>query len=218
MPESSNKVIASGRTDAMVSVNHTFVEFFTTKEIKNPSQFLKEYNANLPADIRILSIQKTDENFNIIQSDKIKEYHYYFSYGEKIHPYSSAFMCNIIEDMDIEMIKKGAKEFEGKHDFYSYTFRPNVETNTNGEILSFEVVENTELTASFFPKESYVAKIKGRGFKRNQIRLMMGMLFQLGQNQWSWKEFLETLDGQNRIKLTYIAPASGLQLHKVEIE
>lgn len=218
LPQSANKVLASGRTDAKVSVNHTYIEIFTTEEIEDLVLFLKEFNRNLPADIKAISIEPTTQEFNIIQSRKIKEYHYYFSFGEKFHPYCAAFMCNILEDLDLALMEKAALLFEGEKDFYTYTFRPSQDTQTTGEVLSCSLMKNTELTASFFPEVSYVVKIKGIGFKRNQIRLMMGMLIELGKKEKSWDEFLQTLDGNNKIKLTYIAPASGLHLHKVEFQ
>lgn len=217
LPDTASKVLASGRTDAKVSVNHTYVEVFTDKKIDNLAFFLNDFNNNLPADVKALSVVPTTAQFNIIQSEKVKEYHYYFAYGEKFHPYCAAFMCNILNDLDIEMMQKAAALFVGEKDFYSYTFRPNPETQTVGEVLSCELIENTELTASFFPEKSYVVKIRGIGFKRNQIRLMMGMLFELGQRQKTWEEFLLTLDGGNRIKLSYNAPASGLQLYDVQL-
>src|SRR5690554_339088 len=216
LPNSKNKVLASGRTDAMVSVNHTFVEIFTTQEIVDLDDFLGLFNQNLPADIRALSIQETNKDFNIIQSPKIKEYHYYFSFGDKFHPYCAAFMCNIQDELDISLMQKAARLFEGEKDFYSYTFRPNPETKTVGHVIACELIENTELKASFFPEKSYVVKFKGLGFKRNQIRLMMGALFELGKHELSWDEFLTTLDGKNKITLTYVAPASGLHLDNVE--
>lgn len=216
LPETASKVLASGRTDAKVSVNHTFIEVFTDKKIEGFEEFLKEFNVNLPADIKALSIEETNAQFNIIQSPKVKEYHYYFAYGEKFHPFCAAFMCNILADLDIEVMQKAAQLFVGERDFYSYTFRPTPTTQTIGEVLSCEIIENTEFTASFFPERSYVMKIKGIGFKRNQIRLMMGMLIELGKHEKSWEEFLETLDGGNRIKLIYNAPPSGLQLYKAD--
>ncbi|WP_107039044.1 tRNA pseudouridine synthase A [Brumimicrobium mesophilum] len=217
LPDTASKVLASGRTDAKVSVNQTYIEIFTDKEIEDLDFFFEDFNTNLPADVKALSVVPTTPEFNIIQSDKVKEYHYYFAFGEKFHPYCAAFMCNILQDLDIEIMQKAARLFEGKKDFYSYTFRPNPETKTNGEVLSCELTENTELTASFFPEKSYLVKVKGIGFKRNQIRLMMGMLFELGQGLKTWEEFLETLDGANKVKLSYNAPASGLQLHDVEL-
>jgi len=218
LPEHSSKVLAAGRTDAKVSVNHTFIEVFTTKKIENLVFFLKEFNLNLPADVKALTIQPTDAKFNIIQSPKVKEYHYYFAYGEKFHPYCAAFMCNILADLDIELMQKAAPYFIGERDFYSYTFRPTPTTQTRGEILSCEIIENKVLTASFFPEKSYVMKVKGVGFKRNQIRLMMGMLIELGKGEKTWDEFLSTLNGENKIKLIYNAPASGLHLNTVEFQ
>lgn len=218
LPDSANKVLAAGRTDAMVSVNHTYIEIFTTQNIEDSSMFLSTFNLNLPADIRALSIDETDRHFNIIQSEKIKEYHYYFAHGEKFHPYCAAFMCNIIAELNIPLMQKAAKLFEGKKDFYSYTFRPNPATNTVAEVLSCELVENTELHASFFPEKSYLVKFRGEGFKRNQIRLMMGALLELGQDKMTWDDFIRTLDGENKIKLSYVAPASGLHLFSSQLK
>lgn len=215
-PKAANKVLASGRTDAKVSVNKTYIEVFTDQEIEDLFFFIEDFNRNLPPDVRALSIVPTTKEFNIIQSDKIKEYHYYFSFGEKFHPYCAAFMCNIIEVLDIEIMKKAAPLFEGKKDFYSYTYKPNPETQTTGEVLSCTLMENTVFKASFFPQKSYVIKVKGKGFKRNQIRLMVGMLFELGKGNKTWDEFIQTLDGRNRMKLIYIAPPSGLHLDDVE--
>lgn len=215
LPENPSKVLATGRTDAKVSVNQTYIEVFTENKIPNEQEFLLDFNRNLPADIRALSIEKTNAQFNIIQSKKIKEYHYYFAFGEKFHPFCAALMCHINGDLDLDVMKQAAALFKGEKDFYSYTFRPTPTTQTTAEVLSCELVENKELTASFFPEKSYVLKVKGIGFKRNQIRLMMGALIWLGQHKMSWEEFNRTLEGNNRIKLTYNAPASGLQLYGV---
>jgi len=216
LPNAKTKVMACGRTDAMVSAEQTYIELFSDQKLPNLNVFLGTFNYNLPADIRALNINEVDKNFNIIQDSKVKEYHYYFAFGSKFHPFSAALMCHVKSDLDIEIMTKAAKSFEGKKDFYSYTFRPKTLTQTTAEILSCQLQENTELTASFFPETSYVLKVKGTGFKRNQIRLMMGMLFDLGQDKVSYDYFLKTLDGQQKIKLEHIAPASGLILHKVE--
>lgn len=211
------KVLASGRTDAKVSANQTVIELYTYIETVNLSVLLGTLNYNLPADIRVLKIKPTNEHFNIIQHPKIKTYNYYFSFGEKFHPFCSAFMCHIDGDLNIALMKQAAKMFEGSKDFYSYTYLPNKTTNTQSEIMSALIENNNELTASFFPKYSYVFKVKGQGFKRNQIRLMMGALIDIGKGKMSLDRFSETLNGSNRIKLEHIAPASGLILDKVEI-
>lgn len=216
LPDTKAKVIACGRTDAKVSAHKTYIELFSDVELPNLDVFLGTFNHNLPADIRALSIEPVDKEFNIIQDPKVKEYHYYFAFGEKMHPFSAALMCMVQGDLDIELMQKAATAFIGQRDFYSYTFRPKAKTKTEANIIASNLVLNTELTASFFPKTSYVLKVKGTGFKRNQIRLMMGMLIDLGKHKVSYDFFLNTLNGHKKIKLEHIAPASGLVLYNVK--
>jgi tRNA pseudouridine38-40 synthase len=212
------KVLAAGRTDAMVSANQTYIELFVYEDELDLETFLDQFNKNLPQDIRALSIEETTADFNIIQHPKIKEYLYFFCLKEKMHPFCAPFMVNFQEDLDIELMKLGARLFEGEHDFYSFTFRPNPETKTEGNIERCELRENDIYTASFFPSQSFVLKVVGEGFKRQQIRLMMGALIDLGRHKMSLEELEKTIDGSHKIKLEHIAQASGLILNKVSLK
>jgi len=214
----SFKIIAAGRTDAKVSVNQTYIELFVDNEPLNKEEFFKLFNQNLPPDIRALSITETDKNFNIIQHPKVKEYLYFFAFGEKFHPFCAPFMVFIKEDLDIDVMQKGAKLFEGEHNFWSYAFRPNPATQTQGIIDFCELMENDIYSANFFPKKSYVLKVKGKGFKRHQIRLMMGVLIDLGRGDVTLEFVKSTLNAENRIKLEHIAQPSGLILNSVKLD
>mgnify|MGYP006283913207 CR=1 FL=1 len=216
LPDNKAKVLICSRTDAKVSANQTYLELFCDRQFPNLEVFLGTLNFNLPSDIKALSIKEVDKTFNIINDTKSKIYHYYFSFGVKIHPFAAAVMTNINFNLDIELMKKAALKFKGKKDFYSYTFRPTENTTTIAEIFECSIEENTKLTASFFPNTSYVLKVKGKGFKRQQIRLMMGMLIDLGKHDKTFDFFLKTLDGSQKIKLEHVAPASGLILQNVD--
>ena len=211
LPNIRTKVIAAGRTDAMVSVNKTFVELFVY-EADLSADFFELLNINLPADIRALSIKRVDEKFNIIQHPKLKEYAYFFTFPEKMHPFCAPFITNIQEDLNLDLMQEGARLFEGEHDFYSYAFRPKPTTKTLGKIDTCKIEINTQYSANFFPEKSYVLRVKASGFKRNQIRLMMGALIDLGKDKIDLNFLSKTLDGKQKIKLEHIAPASGLQL------
>lgn len=212
------KIIAAGRTDAMVSVNQTYAELFIYEDELDLDTFFELFNKNLPQDIRCLSIEETTADFNIIQHPKSKEYLYFFCIKEKMHPFCAPFMVNLQEDLDLDLMKAGARLFEGKHDFYSFTFRPNPETQTKGHIEVCELSENSIYTANFFPETSYVLKVVGEGFKRQQIRLMMGALIDLGRHKISLNDLGKMIDGRNKIKLEHIAQASGLILNKVRLK
>jgi len=209
------KLLASGRTDAKVSANKAYFELFLDGDPIIMDEFFPLLNENLPADIRALGIQEVDEKFNVIVAPKGKEYLYLFSFGSKNHPFAAPYMTGISKDLDIDSMKQGAKLFEGTHDFKNYAFRPNPETKTIGRIETSEIIENTIYTANFFPENSYVLRILGKGFKRHQIRLMMGALFDLGEGKIDLDFIAQTLNPDKTFKLERIAPASGLILNNV---
>ncbi|TPV31495.1 tRNA pseudouridine(38-40) synthase TruA [Paucihalobacter ruber] len=212
------KSLTSSRTDAMVSANESAFELFTFEEINNLDEFLIWFNHNLPQDIRVLSIKPVDEKFNIIQNSKIKEYHYVFSEGQKNHPFCAPILTTILEPLDIEIMKQGAKLFQGTHYLKSYCYKPTDHGEYNRTILESTITENTVYKANFFPKTSYIFKVKGKGFMRNQIRLMMGVLIKLGRGEVDLTFIENSLKPDFDCKIDYIAPASGLILNHVNFD
>ncbi len=212
------KSLGSGRTDAMVSAECAAFELFLEEPIEDLIAFLELFNHNLPQDIRAINIKEVDKKFNIIKHSKIKEYIYLFTYKEKCHPFCAPIMTTILEDLDIEMMKQGAKLFEGEHYFKSYCFRATDHGIYTRDILTCELVENTIYTANYFPEKSYILRVRGKGFMRNQIRLMMGTLIDLGKGNISLDDIKNSLLPENMIKMNYIAPASGLILNNIEFD
>lgn len=208
------KILAAGRTDARVSANHTAIELFIG-EPQNPETLLEALNNNFPGDVRALSVEETDRHFNIIQNPKIKEYIYLFSHGEKNHPFCAPFMVYMPEQLDVERMKEGAKLFEGFHDFRNYCYKPNAETKTEREVMLSEIRENDLYKASFFPEQSFIYHVHGKGFLRHQVRLMMGALFSLGKGTVSPDDIRRSLTGDPQQSVAHMAPQYGLMLHKI---
>jgi len=212
------KTLGSGRTDAMVSANETAFELFVYEKIEDEIAFLALFNHNLPQDLRALAIEEVDAEFNIIQHSKIKEYVYLFTYGQKCHPFCAPLMTTILDDLDINTMKQGAKLFEGTHNFKPYCFRATDKGLYIRTIESCELVENTLFTANFFPENTFTLIIKGKGFGRNQIRLMMGTLIELGRGDVDLEYIENSLKPESDMIMSFVAPASGLILNSVEFE
>lgn len=212
------KTLGVGRTDSKVSASqYGFQLFLNSKTLEE--NFLEVLNYNLPPDINAISIKNVSSDFNIIHSSKFKEYHYYFSFGQKNHPFAAPFMVGLNEHLDIDLMKIGANLFEGEHYFHKYCTKPSENTVFKRVIDSCEIVENTILQANFFPNKSYVLKVRGKGFLRYQIRLMMGTLFELGRGHIDLGYIEKSLQEDNdRGYMREIAPASGLQLYDVVFE
>ena len=212
------KTLAAGRTDAMVSANASAFELFLYEPIEDVNVFLNLFNHNLPQDIRALDIQEVDAKFNIIQHSKIKEYIYLFTHGEKCHPFCSPILTTILDVLDIDKMKEGAKLFQGVHNFKTYCYKASDEGLYQREIITSELIENTIYTANFFPEKTYMLRIEGKGFGRNQIRLMMGALIKLGRDEITLDFIQSSLLPESNEVMDYIAPASGLILNNIEFE
>jgi tRNA pseudouridine38-40 synthase len=210
------KTLGAGRTDAKVSANEYLLELYINDQ-HDVSELLNKLNVSLPPDIKALEVREVDEKFNIMGAPKIKEYIYLFTYAEKPHPFSAPYMVFFDTKLDLELMKQGARLFNGRHHFQHYCYKPSKETIFEREIKSCEILENDIYTANFFPEKSWVLKVRGQGFLRHQIRLMMGTLINLGSNKMTLEELEESLNGKEVNGLGTIAPSSGLILNRVEL-
>lgn len=212
------KSLAVGRTDAMVSANETAFELFTEEPISDLDAFLDQFNYYLPQDVRALSMREVDRNFNVIKNAKLKEYVYLFAHGQKSHPFCAPIMTTFRDVLDIELMKKGAKLYEGTHNFKAFCSRVSEKGLYTRTVLSCDLIENDMFDANFFPKESFLFKVKAEGFGYNQIRGMMGALVKLGKYDFTLDDIAKSLLPGSTEVMEYIAPASGLILNTVEFE
>jgi tRNA pseudouridine38-40 synthase len=211
------KTMGASRTDSMVSANESYCKLTTESEV-DPEFVFKQLNKNLPADIKAISVETSTREFRIINDSKSKTYHYYFSNIEKAHPFSAPYITNFSDELDIEIMKKAAKVFEGQHNFSRYCFRPTPTKQYIRTINSSEIKLNTQITASFFPEKTYVFEVRSSGFLRNQIRLMMGALVMVGSGQMTLEQLEESLVGEEFKLVSFIAPASGLMLKELTLQ
>lgn len=211
------KTLGGSRTDAKVSAGHFVLELFIDHDLEEGT-FLEDLNYNFPPDIKALDMEEVDAAFNIIQSDKIKEYIYLFAFGEKPHPFSAPLVVTFPEKLDLELMVQSAPYFEGEHDFRNYCTKPSEGTRFVREVLHSRISSNTHYQASFFPKETWCYTVRGKGFLRNQIRHMMGQLVELGRGNIDLEQFKLSIDAPDGKPFKTIAPASGLILHSIEFQ
>lgn len=212
------KTLAVGRTDAMVSANETAFELFMEESISDFDVFLEQFNYYLPQDVRALSMTEVDKSFNVIQNAKLKEYVYLFAHGQKSHPFCASILTTFRDVLDIELMTLGAKLFEGTHNFKPFCSKVSENGLYTRTVVSCNLIENTSISASFFPKESYMLQVRGEGFGYNQIRTMMGALVKLGKHEINLDYISKSLQPESKEVIDYIAPASGLILNKVEFD
>ncbi|MEQ9230870.1 MAG: tRNA pseudouridine(38-40) synthase TruA [Cyclobacteriaceae bacterium] len=211
------RTLGCGRTDAKVSANDYAFELFLN-EPALPEQLLHRLNKNLPSDIRAKSVEEVSAEFNIIQSPKCKEYRYYFSSGEKSHPFNAPLIRDFGKQLDVDQMKAAALVFNGTHNFKRYVSKPSEDTVFEREVLHSSIEQNDHLFGSFSPPTSYFFRVISKGFMRYQVRLMMGALVEVGRGSWSLEDLKESLSNPNGDQIKHVAPSSGLVLYRVEFE
>jgi len=210
-------ILGASRTDAGVSCNRGAFEVFLRHEI-SVEEIITQVNLNSPADIRILEGFRVNSEFNIIQDVAFKEYHYHFAFGEKFHPFAAANLGYFAGYPDLEVMRKGAKLFVGKHNFQNFCSIDKVTDDYIREIMETGIVRHPQAGTGFIPDNAYTFKVKGKGFLRYQIRKMMTALIELGLGNLSLEEIGEALLTPDNLKIPLHAPANGLVLERVEFK
>ncbi|MBS9522604.1 tRNA pseudouridine(38-40) synthase TruA [Litoribacter alkaliphilus] len=206
-------ILPAGRTDAGVSCQKGAFELFLTEPAQE-QQLLQNLNDYLPLDIRILDIQPVPLSFNVIQDVAYKEYRYYFSFGNKPHPFNAAHIVNFEGQLDVELMGKAASLFKGEHDFRRFCVRKKVD-NYRRLIMESGICRMEEPMGYFAPEQVYYYKVKGTGFLTHQIRQMMGALVEVGMGKLGLEDVEEALKSELINPLSFSVPAQGLVMHEV---
>lgn len=198
-------IYASGRTDAKVHAYGQVFHFDTNKE-PDLSKLTYSINMMLNDDIKIISLEKVDDNFHARYSAKAKIYEYKILLGSKDpFNYDTHYLCPY--PIDIDLLKESLKKFIGVHDFRNLSSKEEDEDDFVREIYSIDIDHsNDEINIIF----------KGNGFMRYMIRYMVGVALAISYHKEDISYIDSLLDTKERKITSYKAPAEGLYLVKVE--
>ncbi|KAG9350145.1 hypothetical protein JZ751_026498 [Albula glossodonta] len=130
--------------------------------------YAKMLNRVLPLDIRVLDWSPVEAGFSARFDCKSRTYRYYFPHGS----------------LDVELMDKAAKRFEGTHDFRNLCKMDvgNGVLQFERTILSASVQQSLPCKSPFTdPYDLFVFEIKGLAFLYHQVRCMMAVLLLIGQ-------------------------------------
>lgn len=213
----SFKLLGSSRTDAGVSALQYFVQLTTKYYL--PADMREKLNYHLPADIQIHEVVLKDRSFHLLDSIKSKRYVYLFQHNKKLHPFYAAFITSFSEELDIDLMKRAAHKFVGKHDFFNYEKKGGKNNDTVREIFICKIEEYKDQfddVGIHIPPETFCMIIEADGFLRHMVRLIMGQLVEIGTGTTSIDELELSL---KKVVLTRIrkAPPNGLILQRIQL-
>ena len=94
---------------------------------------------------------------------------------------------HIKNNLDIKLLKKGAKLFEGTHDFSTFRASSCSAKSPIKRMNSVKVKKNGEQIVIIF---------KSKSFLQNQVRSMVGSLKYLSSGKWTYKDFKKAFESK----------------------
>ncbi|WP_347714531.1 tRNA pseudouridine(38-40) synthase TruA [uncultured Parvimonas sp.] len=198
-------IISAGRTDRGVHSLRHIINFYTDSNV-GVLNFKTALNHFLPIGVRVLDSKEVSEEFHSRFDAKMKTYKYILNLDEVMDPIYYNYKANFPYPLDIEKMKRAKEYFIGKKSFKAFMGPRTGNTNPVREIKSFEIYkENNDL----------IFLIKGQSFIRNQVRIMVGTLVDIGRGLIREDELERILDSEDRTKAGVTLSPNGLYLMEI---
>jgi len=199
-------ITGAGRTDKGVHALNQVFNFDTNLNM-NEEQWKRALNTNLPADIYIKKIEFVDNEFHSRFRCLEKTYTYKLNVGE-YNPLEKDYVYQLNRDVDLGKMNEAAKLFVGKHDFKYFCSNNEQEVKDfTKTIYSFEIIKKDNIVEFI---------VRGTGFLRYQVRMMVGTLIEIGLGRKDDSIILERLDKKEGTTTSYNAPSCGLYLTDIK--
>ena len=200
-------LVGSGRTDSGVHAIAQSAHFECKKKILNLDKFLKSVNYFVnDIGISIINIKKRNINFHARFSAKQRVYKYVIFNRFSRPSIERGRGWHIINDLDISLMKKGAKKLIGTKDFS--TFRSS-SCNAKSPIRTMKSIKIISM------RGRVEIQFKSQSFLQQQVRSIVGCLKYLAEKKWDLKKFDYVFKSKKRTLCAPPAPAEGLFLEKV---
>tara|TARA_B100001173_G_C15922681_1_gene519256 strand:+ start:42 stop:782 length:741 start_codon:yes stop_codon:yes gene_type:complete len=200
-------LLGSGRTDSGVHAIEQSAHFDCLVKIDKLEKFLKSINHFLNKDeITILKIKKTNNNFHARFSAKTRVYKYIIQNRLSSPVIEKKRGWHVKKELDLELMKKGAKKLIGTKDFSSFRASS---CRAKSPIKTMKLVK----IKSF--KNKIEIEFRSKSFLQQQVRSMVGCLKYLGEKKWTLKKFENVIKLKKRDLCAPPAPPEGLYLTRV---
>jgi tRNA pseudouridine38-40 synthase len=193
----------SGRTDSGV---HALcqVAHLETKTMIAPEIIKLKFNDNLPYDINILEIEKSQPKFHARHDAISRSYIYQIS--KRRTAFGKNYVWWIKDNLNFEKMKSASELFIGMHDFISFADKDNDEKSTKVLINNFQMKEEEDLI---------LIRISGSHFLWKMVRRIIGVLVEVGRGRKNKSDIIFFLNNKTNEPAKYTAPPSGLFLEQV---
>ena len=202
------KLVGCGRTDAGVHALRYCANF--KSDCRIPLDRLPlAVNSRLPGDIAVVAAAEAPEDFNAIGSCIKKEYIYKIHNSNIRDPFWEKRVCFYPQHLDMELMQRAAKAFEGTHDFKAVRSE-GTQTKTTVRTVYWCRAEKEG--------DIITVSICANGFLYNMCRAMVGTMVYASYGKLLPEEIPLLLEKGDRRLTGPTMPPQGLYLNRVWYE
>lgn len=199
------RVFSSGRTDAGVHARGMVAAFQTEKTIPLGA-FSDGLNSLLPQDISIRDASEAPLGFSPRRDAKGKHYRYTILNTPRRSPLSRLYVWRIGRRLDLKAMDQASRHFVGEMDFSAFRAANCSAKTTIRRVDSLDIALEGDLI---------VIDVRGSGFLKNMVRIIVGTLVAVGSGRMSPDEIPVILASGDRKMAGSTAPPQGLCLMEV---
>ena len=205
-------VAGSGRTDAGVHAEGQVANVKLERGFK-PQKLRSAINGNLRSDVRIINVEKTDDDFHARFSAKGKTYVYRVMNSPVISPFWSRYSHHDSRPLDVAKMNEKARFFLGEHDWTAFSNANSDSENKVRNIQAFDIESTWDARSNASIIEF---RITGNGFLRYMVRSIVGTLLEVGRGERDPDTIQAAIVSGDRDLAGVTAPANGLTLLEVQ--
>ncbi|MCQ2406506.1 MAG: tRNA pseudouridine(38-40) synthase TruA [Oscillospiraceae bacterium] len=199
------KVTGCGRTDAGVHALNYCANFRTDCRIP-ADRIPYAVNTRLPKDIAVLEAMDAPDDFNSIGSCIKKEYIYKIHNSDIRDPFLQNRVCFYPSHLDMDMMKRAGRAFEGTHDFAAVRSL-GTETKTTVRTVYHCIAEKTD--------DIITVSVCADGFLYNMARAIVGTMVYASYGKLLPEDIPGLLEKGDRRLTGPTMPPQGLYLNRV---
>jgi len=202
---STVRLYSSGRTDAGVHAKGMVAMFRTSRELPL-SAFRDGVNSHLPPDIAVREAEEAAPDFDPRRDATGKHYRYTILNAPRRSPLRRLYVWHLKGRLDIAAMREAAQLMVGEKDFAAFRTSGCAARTTVRNVFSVDVMSEGELI---------LIDVKGSGFLRNVVRIMVGTMVAVGEGKMPLDSIPALFNGKRDTTAGMTAPPQGLSLVEV---
>ncbi len=200
------EAVCAGRTDAGVHATGQVVHFDSPVE-RRPRSWLLGTNSNLPKDVSVSWVATVAGDFHARFSAVRRSYRYLIlnrPVRSALHRHRA---CWEHRPLDASLMREAAALLIGEHDFSAFRAAGCQSRSPVREVTRIEIARQGEWIAM---------DVTANAFLQHMVRNMAGLLITIGSGEKEPGWAAEVLEGRDRTRSAFAAPAAGLTLIAVD--